>query len=285
MNDKPTLLLFKLASISQDAEWDKPADLVCPPDCAAIAVSGGTPDLRSRVRVWRSEFVEKRDSHEHIDYPGQSEPFLFRALDWVFPRVMQGLLGSGGRLYPVFGTGRNGLVRSGLKADTPGKIDQFLASLKLGPQLADAPAGWHRDFLTCFSHGLAFGFWGDEGELEKRLREDAAVVVLLQSRDSDEFSPTQLGKVMEERARAAHPYLHANWDEHGFEWILNNSQLVVRPWGYEGMDAIFLSKCMTRDEMVGAIRRELAADAEILEFDGNDAYKEWAYSAKLEGYE
>jgi hypothetical protein len=50
----------------------------------------------------------------------------------------------------------------------------------------------------------------------------------------------------------------------------------MRPEGWEGEDAIFLSCKMTHDEMIDAIRRELGRELQVLEYDGDAEYLAWA---------
>jgi hypothetical protein len=148
------------------------------------------------------------------------------------------------------------------------KLDVLASPKFQSPQAAEG-VDWHSDFLTCFSDGLGLGFWGGEPtKLERKLKK------------AEDFSPFQrVGEMVMEstaqRMEDVHPYLHAKWQECGFEWLLQDVDLVVRPWGWEGEDAVFLSTKMSHDQMAQAIRRELGNELQISEYDGDDEYRRW----------
>lgn len=259
---KPPLLIFRLYGITKDANWDCRDVASLPAGCAAIAISGGTCDMIGRRRGKRSSGANGLSVIE--------PPFLSSAPSWLLPRCVWALLGSQGRFYPIYRTAASTLIGRGY-ADPVLQTTRrdVLASLKL-TSLAEAERlPWSNDFLTPFSRGIGLGFWGDRARLERRLRR------------ADTFSPYR--DVAESRHEStksrladSQPHLYANWDLGGFEWILENAQLVVRPWGWEGEDAILMSNRMDHEHMVSSIRHQLSADMRIIEYDGDETYRSWA---------
>jgi hypothetical protein len=262
MELKSTLMLFKIAEITKDANWNGRDSVPLPGGCAAVVISGGMDDLRYRQQVWD----HGRDTGK---WPPMT-PFLHEAPSWVLSRVVWALLGFSGRLYPIYRVGKSALELRGFDPvklpDT--KLD-LLASLKLETQEAAGSVNWPIDFLTCFSGGIALGFSEGRLKLEKKLK------------FATDFAPFQrVGEMiiesMNQRLEDTQSYLFTCWQENGFEWILQNTQLVVRPWGQEGMDAIILSSHMSHDDMIQQIKHKLNGEMEILEPGGDEVYAKWS---------
>ena len=262
---KPPLLLFRLHEISKDAYWDGPSIGPLPPGTAAIAVSGGMADVWDRRRGKLSAPDERGDS-----YP--LTPFLGHAPNGVLSRVIWALLGPLGRFYPIYRTGTTCAAKlPGFdRSMVPGRTFDVLASPKFRSLEAAQEADWAGDFLTCGSHAMGLGFREDVTKLERNLRRAECFPPFRLLRES-------VSESFDQRMEDTHPYLQANWQENGFDWILQNAPLVARPWGWEGEDVILLSGSISHDAMVWAIRRELGDELEIMEFDGEDLYGKWAF--------
>lgn len=264
MNPHNTLLIFRLHNFTNqgDWNWDLSKPVNCPDKWSAIAVSGGKQDFYESMEVFQRFTGGK--------VPGPS-PFLSSAPEWLILKVIWSLLGPGGRLYPILTTSGKNLDE--LNVDTSGlpeKVWDVLVSLAFDTKKAAELVPWTDQFFTSWSKGLALGFWGNHSKLETRLHRELGVISTF-----DMNKGIQDAKEIKKREQDAHPFLHASLEESGFDWLLDNAQVILKPGGWEGMDALFITKEMSQDEMITAIHKELGAEVEILEFDGDDIYLDW----------
>jgi len=260
---KPLLLVFKLDRIAKNAYWDDYYELPLPDGCAALAVSGGMPD----VWVRREAKLSKLDDKD-VYYP--LSPFLQSAPGIVATQLIWSLTGPGGRFYPVFRTSITSLKLSGHDPSIlPDAQSDVLASLKLQSIEEAIKVDWAGDFMTCFSGGLGLGFYGETTKLEKKLINAKTFTPF---RITNEYQLESIDQKIEE----THPFLYAGWQEYGLEWLLQNSSLVVRPYGWEGEDIIILSALMSFDDMIQAIYTNLGNEFQILQYDSSEVYLKWA---------
>ena len=262
MSVNAPLLLFRIYSISKDAYWSGLEARPLPQGCAAIVASGGMPDIAERRRGKSSPPNENGVS-------GILTPFLHSAPNWVMCRVIWALTGPGGRFHPIYRASRFALQLRGFDPSAlPETKHDVVASVKLHSLQQALEPDWHSDFLTCFSNGLGLGFWGDVSKLERKLERAKSFAVL---QKTDDYQCESVS----ERMSDTHPYLYANWQEHGFERLLEMADLVVRPWGWEGEDAILLSTRMSHDQMLEAISHDLRDELQVTVYDGDDQYLRW----------
>lgn len=239
------LLLFRLYTIGENAYWDARKRVALPEGCSAIAVTGGMDDIWERRKGKLSEPDEKG-----ISYP--LPPFLRCAHGWITTRLVWLLLGPGGRFYPIYRRGFS-----------------VLTSPKFQSQKSALDVDWSGDFMTCHSEAIGLGFCGETNKLERKL---AKAETFAQYRKIGETKLESTRQKMEE----VHPFLQANWDENGFEWFLQNAALIMRPEGWEGEDAIFLSSRMSHDEMIKAIHSGMGSEFEVIDYDGDEMYRKWS---------
>lgn len=263
-DDKPTLLVFRVDTVR---DWPREGAVPVPEGCSALAVSGGMERFRERWNAWRcrSEILPPT-------------PFLHDAPPWLVSRLVWSLLGVDGRLYPVLTAGSRSSVELGLPPYALPDTQSARYTLKLDSCESASSVPWVVSLLNCCSDGIALGFAGKRSAIERQLRSKPGVVPLRLNRNANGVITNY-----DAATRDEHLWIYEAAERGGVGELLSRVPLLLLPWGWERSDGLFISSCLSQDEMVGRFANSLSEDVEIVTYAGSDTYADWVGHEILTG--